>query len=146
MDIKEQITLRFLGVDFPAVNLHSSQPFSSDTQDIEIEIIPKAFIPNDKPDHFKIIMDVHLSKESYFSLQITAIGSFRLSKEDVTEDQRKSFINANSTAIMFPYVRAFISMLTSNLGNVTKPIVLPTRFFKGDYIEQTETEYPSVEK
>ena len=36
---------------------------------------------------------------------------------------------------MFPYVRAFITTLISNLGNVTGTLVIPTQFFQGDLPE-----------
>jgi preprotein translocase subunit SecB len=36
---------------------------------------------------------------------------------------------------MFPYVRAFITTLTTNLGNVTNPLIIPTQFFKGELEE-----------
>ena len=141
MEIKEQISLRFKGVDFPQVQLNSFKPFiETENNKIAIDIKPKAFIPNDKQNVFNIIMEIDISAESFFSLKIVAVGHFELSKEEVSDEIRKSFINANSTAIMFPYVRSFISTLTSNIGNVTTPIILPTRFFKGDYLEEVQRE------
>jgi len=38
---------------------------------------------------------------------------------------------------MFPYVRSFITTLTSNLGDVTGSLVIPTQFFQGDLPEFT---------
>ncbi|MBL7760410.1 MAG: protein-export chaperone SecB [Sediminibacterium sp.] len=141
MEIKEQISLRFKGISFPSVQLVSSKPYVENEENaIKIDIQPKAFIPSDSPNEFQIIMNVELSAEGYFNLKITGIGSFELSDENVTPEIRKSYINANSTAIVFPYVRAFIATLSANLGNVTTPILLPTRFFKGDYIEEENTE------
>ena len=141
MEIQEQISLRFKGVDFPEVILSSIKPYAENEENkIIIDIKPKAFIPNDKPNIFNIVMEIDISAESFFSLKIVGIGHFELSQEDVSAEIRKSFINANSTAIMFPYVRSFISTLTSNIGNVTTPIILPTRFFKGDYLEEVQKE------
>jgi preprotein translocase subunit SecB len=141
MEIKEQISLRFKGISFPSVQLASNKPYvETEGNNIKIDIQPKAFIPADSPNKFQIIMNVELSADDYFNLKVTGIGSFELSEENVTPEIRKSFINANSTAIVFPYIRAFIATLTSNLGNVTTPILLPTRFFKGDYLEEQNTE------
>ena len=141
MEIKEQISLRFKGVDFPSVQLSSSKPYKEDKDNpISVEINPRAFIPADSPNTFKIIMDVRIEAEDFFLLNVTGVGLFELSQLDVTPEIRKTFINANSTAIVFPYMRAFISSLTSSLGNVTTPILLPTRFFKGDYLEEANTE------
>jgi hypothetical protein len=36
---------------------------------------------------------------------------------------------------MFPYIRAFISIFTANLGNTTNGILIPTQFFKGNMDE-----------
>ena len=141
MEIKEQVTLRFKGVDFTSVQLSSSTPYvESEDNKIDISINPRAFIPKDSADIFKILMDIELNAVESFNLKITAIGTFQLSQNDVSDEIRRAFINANSTAIMFPYVRSFITTLTSNLGRVTTPIILPTRFFKGDYLQTDKEE------
>ena len=133
MEIKEQIKLRFTGVDFPSVTVHSIQSYKeSDEVKLKVNIKPKVFIPKDYTNKFNIIMNVEIAAEGFFNLLVVAVGYFELSKEDISEEVRNSFINENSPAIVFPYVRSFISTLTSNLGNVTTPIILPTRFFKGE--------------
>lgn len=140
MEISEQIRLRFTGVDFPSVQVKSFKPYKeSDDVKLKTNIQPKVFIPKDSKHTFNIIMHVEIFAEDHFSLSITAVGLFELSQEDVTDEIRNSFINENSPAIVFPYVRAFISSLTSNLGRVTTPIVLPTRFFKGK-LEEAQSE------
>lgn len=140
MEITEQIKLRFTGVDFPSVQVKSYKPYKeSDDVKLKTNIQPKVFIPKDSKHTFNIIMQVEIFAEDHFSLSVTAVGLFELSQEDVSEEIRNSFINENSPAIVFPYVRAFISNLTSNLGRVTTPIVLPTRFFKGK-LEHTQPE------
>lgn len=139
MEIKEQIRLRFVGVDFPSVQFSSEQSYiEGNIEDLVVKIEPKAFLPQDISNEFQIIMQVEISVKDYFSLKIIAVGVFRFSsEEEVPSEIRKSFINANSTAIMFPYVRSFVSTFTANLGGVMNPIVLPTRFFKGDMEEIT---------
>ncbi len=76
-------------------------------------------------------MGVNLTSIGFFELSLTAIGSFQIEGE-VDEKVRGSFLNTNSPAIMFPYVRAFISILTTNMGIATKSIILPPHFFKGE--------------
>ena len=44
----------------------------------------------------------------------------------------KPFIDINAPAIMFPYVRAFLSTLTANLGAGFPPIILPPQIFQGE--------------
>jgi len=53
----------------------------------------------------------------------------------IYKNLKKVFVNINAPAIMFPYVRAFITTLTTNLGNVTSPLIIPTQFFKGELEE-----------
>lgn len=143
MEIKEQINLRFTGVDFPIVNFKSMQyALELEDNEIKVNIDPKVFLPKEANHTFSIVMNVDISAEKHFNLNLVAIGFFELSDVNIDSEVRKSFINANSTAIMFPYVRAFISTLTGNLGNVMNRILLPTRFFKGDLkeIENSELE------
>ncbi len=130
MDTNEQVKLRFKGVDFPQVQLNSIQPYvESEDNKVKVEIVPRFFFPNGPNNVFKIVIQVDVSAENYFNLRVIGVGTFELSIEDVNEEERKRFINANSTAIVFPYVRAFVSQITSNVGNVVTPIILPTRFF-----------------
>jgi preprotein translocase subunit SecB len=79
-------------------------------------------------------MDVSLKCKEHFDLTLVAFGHFELDVE-IEEPQKKVFVNLNAPAIMFPYVRSFITTLTSNLGTITVPIILPTQFFHGEMEE-----------
>lgn len=131
MEIAKQIKLKFYGVDFPIVNLNSTNPVLESEDPIKINIAPKVYFPKETPNIFKIIQEVSLSSEGYFELFILAVGSFELD-ETLSEDIKQSFINTNAPAIMFPYIRAFISTLTSNVGNATGSIIIPPHFFRGE--------------
>ncbi len=135
MEVSNQIQLKFHGVDFPIINLNSDKPFiQNEDNKIDFDIVPKVFYPKDQPEYFKIIQEIKLSSDNHFNLFILAIGTFEL-KNDIDDKIKKSFVNINAPAIMFPYIRAFISTLTTNLGNVTGPLNIPTQFFKGDLEE-----------
>ncbi len=135
MEVADQIQLKFHGVDFPVINLKSENPFvQSPGNIIIIDIKPKVFYPTEQPDYFKIIQEVTLSSSNFFELFIISVGTFEL-KANVDENLKKVFVNINAPAIMFPYVRAFITTLTTNLGNVTSPLIIPTQFFKGELEE-----------
>ncbi|MFY8013601.1 MAG: protein-export chaperone SecB [Saprospiraceae bacterium] len=135
MEVADQIQLKFHGVDFPVINLKSENPFvQSPGNIINIDIKPKVFYPTEQPDYFKIIQEVTLSSSNFFELFIISVGTFEL-KANVDENLKKVFVNINAPAIMFPYVRAFITTLTTNLGNVTSPLIIPTQFFKGELEE-----------
>lgn len=135
MEVADQIQLKFHGVDFPVINLKSENPFvQSPGTIINIDIKPKVFYPTEQPDYFKIIQEVTLSSSNFFELFIISVGTFEL-KANVDENLKKVFVNINAPAIMFPYVRSFITTLTTNLGNVTSPLIIPTQFFKGELEE-----------
>ncbi|MGC4130258.1 MAG: protein-export chaperone SecB [Bergeyella sp.] len=130
MSAETQIKLKFSSVDFPVVNFNSDQQFTGE-QGININIEPKVYFPKDNPNHFKIIQEVHVSADNTFNLFIVAIGNFELSNVE-DEKIRHNFVNMNAPAIMFPYIRSFISTFTSNLGNVTGTLNIPPQFFKGE--------------
>lgn len=135
MEVSNQIQLKFHGVDFPVINLNSDEPFFQNEENgISIDITPKVFYPKEQPEFFKIIQEIKLSSDKYFNLFILAVGTFEI-KADIDEKIKKSFVNINAPAIMFPYIRAFISTLTTNLGNVTGALTIPTQFFKGELEE-----------
>jgi preprotein translocase subunit SecB len=86
-------------------------------------------------------MEVFIHCDKFFDLNLVAIGNFEFDNEFSDEELKKNFVNANAPAIMFPYVRAFVTTITSNLGNVTGPLTIPTQFFQGELpeIEHDET-------
>jgi preprotein translocase subunit SecB len=135
VEVATQIQLKFHGVDFPVINLKSDNPFVQSPENIiNIDIKPKVFYPKEQPDFFKIIQEIKLNADNFFELFIVAVGTFEL-KADVDMNLKKGFVNNNAPAIMFPYIRAFISTLTTNIGNVTTPLIIPTQFFKGELEE-----------
>lgn len=135
MEVSKQIQLKFHGVDFPTINFQSEQIYvQNDENSISINITPKVFYPKDQPEFFKIIQEIRLNADNYFDLFIIAVGTFEL-KADIDEKTKKSFVNLNAPAIMFPYIRAFISTLTANIGILTGTLTLPAQFFKGELEE-----------
>jgi preprotein translocase subunit SecB len=139
MDIKTQPNLKFHGVDFINIHLVSLKGYDGESE-IELNISPKVFYPSDEPNAFKILMEVNLKCEEFFELTVGGIGSFEFDNEFNDETLKRTIVNSNSPAIMFPYVRAFISTLTTNLGNVTGPLLIPTQFFRGELEEVVESE------
>ena len=58
------------------------------------------------------------------SIEVHAEGYFEFDK-DLTEKQKENFFNIKAPSILFPYVRAYITALTS-LAGVQPPVILPT--------------------
>lgn len=63
------------------------------------------------------------NKSNKINIEVTAIGKFNFPKDSVL-DNLNNFFYLNAPALLFPYVRAYISTLT-NLSGI-KPITLPT--------------------
>lgn len=133
MEVNQQLKLSFHGVDIMNVSFNSLKQYNNQ-EVIDFNVSPKVFYPEAEKKKFKILMDVSLKSKEYFDLSLVAIGNFELNIE-IDELQKMNFVNLNAPAIMFPYIRAFITILTSNLGNVTVPVILPTQFFNGDMEE-----------
>lgn len=133
MEIAKQTKLRFHGVEIINVNFQAIGPQTSELA-INIECNPKVFYPLDNKNTFRIIMDIQLKGEQCFELIIRAIGNFETDSE-IDAELKRVFVNSNAPAIMFPYVRSFITTLTANLGNIVGPLVIPTQFFKGEMEE-----------
>lgn len=72
---------------------------------------------------FKLILDVHVNDEHhYFDVSMEIHGMFEYQSTNMVN--LANFICINAPAIMFPYIRAYISTLTSLSGIPT--ITLPT--------------------
>lgn len=132
MEITEQPKLQFLGVDILNIDFVSHAPARRVASDKEIKIgcVPKVLFPKENKMIFHVVMDLTLSSDKLFDLSLQAVGTFALN-QDVTEDLKRVFVNTNAPAIMFPYLRSFVTTLTSNMGQSVEPLIMPTQFFSG---------------
>ena len=137
METGNQKKLTFHGVDILNVNFNAIAPRQGELR-IDIRFEPKVFYPQDNNNLFKIVIDIQLKDDKVFNMEMKAVGTFEVETE-LDEELRKTFVNTNALAIMFPYLRSFITTFTANLGNVTGPLIIPTQFFKGE-IEEIHTD------
>jgi preprotein translocase subunit SecB len=133
--IGKQENLRFDGVKFYSVHFDILGSPKENTE-IDLDIVPKVMYNTST--QFNIVYDVNLSVDDVFTLQLKAVGYFEISEELLeNENIKEQLINTNAPAIVFPYLRSFISMFTSNLGTIPT-LTLPTQFFKGKLEEFSE--------
>jgi preprotein translocase subunit SecB len=130
MVTQDQKLLKFHGVDIVKVEFVSEDEFVAGKCAIDLNIDAKVYYPKERPNHFNIMMNVTVESENVFLLNIYSIASFEFAK-NIDEEIKKNFINVNAPAIVFPYLRSFITSFTSNLGSTIPPITIPIRFFKG---------------
>jgi preprotein translocase subunit SecB len=140
MTVLRQENLKFKGVSFISLNYNCTKPY--DNEEIVLNVTPSIFLHKESKDSFEIIMSVNVSAEGSFIIETNAIGAFTIG-EDASDEYRKIFMNVNSPAIMFPYVRAFLSTITASFGtNATGTITIPAQTFTGelDIINPDDTE------
>lgn len=131
MEVKPQAFLKFHGVDFQQVNFLAIGVVPPEDKHIEMDITPSVYFPEYSNSIFHVLFNISLSSDKFFNLNIAAIGKFEILGEP-TDEMKNNFVHISSAPIMFPYVRAFISTLTANLGKVPGAINIPPYFFSGN--------------
>ena len=73
---------------------------------------------------YKVVLDLLTNKQEEYETEICIHGLFTFASDAVLdEDTKKNLIQKNSVAIMMPYVRSQLTLLTSQPG--VDPIVMP---------------------
>lgn len=89
-----------------------------DIQDIELKVMVNHDIEQISENEYKITLDLTVSDtDKQLSVFVKGIGIFE------TEQENQTLIERNTIAIMFPYLRSYVSTLTTQPGMA--PIVLP---------------------
>jgi preprotein translocase subunit SecB len=72
---------------------------------------------------YELSMDVHVEdKDKHLCIDVAILGTFEFETSNYAE--LEGLLSMNAPAIMFPYIRAYISNVTA-LGGI-KPIIMPT--------------------
>ena len=72
----------------------------------------------------KVTIDTTVSNETNsISVLLRTVGIFKLEKGDLEQETYDHLLKANTAAILFPYVRSQISLLTTQPG--IKPVIIP---------------------
>lgn len=82
----------------------------------------------DDPKKFIIKFDINLTSDNGVSISLEYIGLFETEVEITKEFQQGKFIAINAPAIVFPYLRSFLTTFSVNAG--LSPIILPTINFQ----------------
>jgi preprotein translocase subunit SecB len=143
MEVKEQANLRFFGVDIINVK-YNAMKFNEGKEPIIVDTESGIYYPKEAPNEFKILLKIKLTLKDVFDLEVSGVGNFALS-EVVKQEDRPKYINANAVAIMFPFMRSFISTFSLNCGNILGNIIIPVQFFQGELKEITAEEIQPIE-
>ena len=115
--MKSQSQLNFINFVVPKF-MFEKKNVESDN----FEILPKAVISR-KNNQFHINVDVEITNlNNSLVLKMVCVGIFKYNTDD--ENLLLSFMSLNGPAIVFPYIRSFISSMSSLSGFET--ITLPT--------------------
>lgn len=102
---------------------------------MEFRIEPNAQVVNDK---MNLTLEVEVNdKEQNLMLNLRVVGFFRYDGEQVKEINQ--FLYLNGPAILFPYVRSYVSNITALSG--LPPIIMPTLNMQpvGEYLRSKMT-------
>jgi preprotein translocase subunit SecB len=139
MEINEQPKLRFTGIDFLHVNFNARKKSGTSNTDLQLSVVPHVIFPKKEPTKFKIIVEINIGRIDFFELELFALGHFETDRV-IDEDIKKTLVNQNAVAILFPYIRSFVTTFTASLGSSIEPIIIPIQFFKGELDEVIEPE------
>ena len=93
------------------------------SQKISLNFAPKGFI-NKQDNIFQLHLEVKIEDENKsFNIEIKAIADYKFEHKEGLENLN-NFFYVNAPALLFPYIRAYISTLTNLSG--FDPINLPT--------------------
>ena len=83
-----------------------------------LDVNVKRNIEERSSDHYKITLELFISDDAHqLELRVKCVACF------TTGQDNSALIEKNAIAIMFPYVRSYVSTMTSQPG--MSPIVLP---------------------
>ena len=72
----------------------------------------------------KVTIDTSvIDKTERIKLELQTVGIFKIDKMDMGEDDYEHIIKVNTVAIIFPYIRSQISLLTTQPG--ITPVMIP---------------------
>lgn len=89
---------------------------------------------DDEFEHINLIVKVTTDEEV---ILVDMVGYFKFSDE-IKREEREKFLRINGAAILYPYIRAYISMITS-FNKSGSAIIIPTVNFQklyNDYLEK----------
>jgi len=64
------------------------------------------------------------AEDNSITVSVVMVGLFHVIQSDLPEDIKKQMVETNTIAIMFPYLRSQISLITTQPGML--PIIIPT--------------------
>ena len=129
--------LKLINLYFSKYDFQRDENVEENTYDTSFQI--SYAVNSDNDSMIKVTIDTCVSNEkNTITLNIQAVGIFEIDKKEIDKDMYTHLIQSNTVAILFPYIRSQISLLTTQPG--MKPIVLPPININGLVSEQHNKE------
>lgn len=122
--MEKGVTSSFCFNGHKIVKSYFEKKLGQEGKELSISFLPKGLI-NKSNSTFDLELSVRIEDEStVFVAEITTIGYFSFNDSEFDEKTLDSLFYVNAPAILFPYIRAYLSTLTTLSG--LKPVVLPS--------------------
>ncbi len=126
---------------FSVISLHfdGTALMASTEFQVTHNIRPAIGFADGAPHNYGVRFVVEFSKDEHSTpfMQLVAEGEFSTDVEIDEKFKKSLLVTLNSPAIVFPYIRSFITMFTSSAGYT--PIILPTLNFVPSGLEPVES-------
>lgn len=102
-----------------------SEAYKNDILNLKFKLhVDIKVLDNNKKCKTAILVEIIDEKNKFLDIKINFAGIFELINFDKLDKKtRHNLINKNTIAILFPYVRSYITTITSQSG--MKPVILP---------------------
>ncbi|MBP2027438.1 preprotein translocase subunit SecB [Acetoanaerobium pronyense] len=110
-------------------------PNHTDSMDLEIDLDADVKVDQSSNVITKIKLNIISEKDDDFFISITAVGKFKISEVDfVPNDVKQKIVKNNTIAILFPYIRSQVTLLTSqpNFKSFVFPVVNINSIFESE--------------
>lgn len=119
-------SLRFLDYVVEKIEFYVNSDFREETVNIDFNIKKDIIYLEDEMNTMHVILDLSIFENPVennypFNMKVLLKGIFQLDGSDA--DNRETFAEINSIAILFPYLRSLVSTYTAN-ANI-QPLILP---------------------
>ena len=128
-------SLKFNNYIVDTIEFNTNFEFSGKDKDkdIDFDIDSDCYF---EENNFVIALDLTIFPESKerdypFTMRVKIVGLFEVDPQ-INEETKKDFAERNSIAILFPYVRALVSVysLNANIGNLILPPINVVKYLE----------------
>lgn len=125
MNPNVQTKVKFLGYRIHGVSFNVNENYSKKSEEeIKLDISVNSFLNEETKKGFFLNLQIKLhTSDNSFELVLNSRSAFETDEQIETSYLESPMVKVNAPAIVFPFLRAFITTVTTNAGY--EPIILP---------------------